>query len=383
MKLSGAISFAALLLFLPVSHALTVEEETLEKTYVEPIKNGLASTFGEVPLAIAGGIASGLLLFGIWKVRRDHRMSVLIVLLSLATSRQPVAACANIENSTLESSYLKYIEDTQWFSQPVERALAARPEDDPHVTPNPSAYRYEPAPGIRQNDEAIRLILRGKAPEALALLEKVEAEHPGLYATAANLGTCFELLGEDEKALKWINEGLDRNPDSHMLAEWLHVRVLEAKIALKADPSWLETHTISGLNPEHGTFETSQGIKDAEGILTSFRSQCTVRSLFIKPRDPVMAQLLYEAATFMLSKRANSVKSTLALAITYGLDEGRAAKLQMEADKIILETPRLSQPGGFGVWMVKWKVPLIFLQCMFLAFVIPMTYVLKKQSSES
>jgi hypothetical protein len=52
---------------------------------------------------------------------------------------------------------------------------------------------------------------------------------------AANLGTALELLGNKEEALHWIREGIRRNPQSHEGTEWLHAKILEAKIAAQKD----------------------------------------------------------------------------------------------------------------------------------------------------
>lgn len=97
-----------------------------------------------------------------------------------------------------------------------------------------------------KNDLATTLTHTNKASEAVELLEQIEAEKPGLYMTASNLGTAYELSGNNEKAIEWIRKGIERNPDSHEGTEWLHVRILEAKIALSKDPKWLESNSVFG-----------------------------------------------------------------------------------------------------------------------------------------
>ena len=133
-------------------------------------------------------------------------------------------------------------------------------------------------------------MLKGNVPAALEMLKKIEDKHPGLYATAANLGTCYELFGDDETAPQWIEEGLRRNPYSHMLAEWLHVRMLQ-----------------------------------------------------------VMGQRLYEAATFMLDSRANAIEAALALAMKYGLPPQRARDLQLRADGVLENSAVLGRPSALGI----------------------------------
>lgn len=383
MKFSSLLILLGVLCFPFSLKALTLSGEALDVSYEHPPES-LVDRIGRMPVSMGGGLLCGLMLFAVWKIRRGRNggKSVGILLISLLTlqgTTRRAEACANIEYTTLENTYTKYLDTLDWFAKPVERALASRPVDDPHVTPNPAAYPTEPPAGIRENDEAVRMVLKGNAKGALEKLKQIETEHPGLYATAANMGTCYELTGDDGQALLWIRQGLQRNPYSHMLAEWLHVRVLEAKIALKADPSWLATHTITGFDPEQESFETEQGVKDTEGLLASFRSQCTVRALFIKPQDPVMAQLLYEAATFMLRERTNSIESTLALAVKYGLPKERVEALQARATAILTQQRMARQPGGFGVWFYRWKYPLIFLNALVLGFLIPVHSVLKRE----
>ncbi|MCX7421427.1 MAG: tetratricopeptide repeat protein [Planctomycetia bacterium] len=87
----------------------------------------------------------------------------------------------------------------------------------------------EPEDHKLRNDYAVMLVRAGELDEALAVLNEIEAVKPGLYATAANLGTVYELSGDVEKALHWIQEGIARNPKSHFGSEWIHVRILQAK----------------------------------------------------------------------------------------------------------------------------------------------------------
>jgi tetratricopeptide (TPR) repeat protein len=79
-------------------------------------------------------------------------------------------------------------------------------------------------------DKAVVTILSGDHQRGIAILLELEHAQPGDYNTAANLGTAYELAGENEQALTWIKEGLKRNPNSHRGTEWLHVLILQAKL---------------------------------------------------------------------------------------------------------------------------------------------------------
>ena len=93
-----------------------------------------------------------------------------------------------------------------------------------------------------------------------SVLEAAEAAESGDYAVASNLGTTYELLGDNVKALEWIKKGLERNPKAHGGTEWVHVKNLEAKNgSLADDPKWLESHTVLGAL-RHETAPGARGI---------------------------------------------------------------------------------------------------------------------------
>jgi len=110
-----------------------------------------------------------------------------------------------------------------------------------------AAYRKEP--NLQHtNDLAVGRLLTGRHSEAISLLKEAEKRFPGQAIVAANLGTAYELSGNDAEALGWIREGVRRDPQEHEGTEWLHVKILEAKTALSRDPEWLKKNTVLGLN---------------------------------------------------------------------------------------------------------------------------------------
>jgi tetratricopeptide (TPR) repeat protein len=92
------------------------------------------------------------------------------------------------------------------------------------------------------------LIYTGEYAKARDVLLEAERISPGHYAVASNLGTAYELLGENEKALEWIRAGMERNRKSHEGTEWVHVKILEAKIAMQNDPDWLSKSSVLGVD---------------------------------------------------------------------------------------------------------------------------------------
>ncbi len=135
-------------------------------------------------------------------------------------------------------------------------------------------------------DYAVALIFVGRVAEAIKVLVALEAQRPGVYTTAANLGTAYELSGNLEAAVKWIGEGIARNPQSHDGTEWLHVAILRAKLKLRADQAWLAQHSV---------LDVAEAREPAE-IVRAIEYQLNERLQFVRPSDAVVCDLFYQAA---------------------------------------------------------------------------------------
>lgn len=138
----------------------------------------------------------------------------------------------------------------------------------------------------QQTDYAVALIHLGRTADAIKVLAGQEQRRPGLYATAVNLGTAYELAGNLEKAAAWIAEGMERNPAGHAGTEWLHLALLKARIQIRDNAYWLEHHRV---------LENAPARSDAE-VLRAIEYQLGERLRFVAPADPVVCDLFFEAA---------------------------------------------------------------------------------------
>ena len=154
-------------------------------------------------------------------------------------------------------------------------------------------------------DRSAQLLRAGNAKDALPMLLDIESAYPGHYETATNLGTAYELLGDNEKALQWIARGIELNPQSHQGSEWLHVLILQAKIQAGEDATWFERNSIMGLPflKEGMNAAAVQLPKNNLGqpasvdeVLEDIRSQMIERIPLVPTNDPVVANILYDAA---------------------------------------------------------------------------------------
>lgn len=198
----------------------------------------------------------------------------------------------------------------------AETHLRIRNDANPGPDPGPAADFKA------RSDYAATLVHRGEAAKAAAILEEIERAKPGEYVVAANLGTAYELSGDNEKALRWIRECLVRNQDSHFGSEWLHVKILEAKIALAKDPAWLRSNTVlgvdfgSGLAPERPS--RWPGDLARRNLSSSLEYQLHERMAFVKAPDPVVGDLLVDLGNLAaIEKSVEHAIAVYGLALTY------------------------------------------------------------------
>lgn len=192
---------------------------------------------------------------------------------------------------------------------------------------NAKSGRSRESNSVDENGVAVALIHLGRTDEALKILEKLEKESPGSYYVAANLGTAYELIGDNERAYKWITEGMKRNPDSHFGTEWLHLKILKAKQEIKKDATWLETNSVLGIDWESIGSDLSKVqvlgsdriVHTAETVTKAIEYQLHERTEFVKPTDPTVASLLYDLSHLVRhSRSAEHGELVLSAAHTYG-----------------------------------------------------------------
>ena len=223
-----------------------------------------------------------------------------ILLATAAALLVPAQACINISDVNLDGKKMEFGEDLAWASKASllpQRAntvsFQAREKD--------LAAKMAGTPTIRErSDYGGVLVFLGQFQKAREVLEAAEQAEPGDYAVASNLGTAYELLGENAKALEWIRKGIERKPGSHGGTEWVHVKILEAKIALASDPKWLETHTVLGIgygpDARPAWLGVAPSAKEKFTVLHGLSYQLRERLKFVKAPDALVGDLLFNLA---------------------------------------------------------------------------------------
>jgi len=258
----------------------------------------------------------------------------LLFAIAIATAL-PALACINTYGTDLQGKpretfftgedlveYLKKPNSTDWRAE--KRRLG---------------QNLERASIEQRNDYAAALLHVGEIKPALAILVQIERTKPGLYATATNLGTAYELAGKNEYALGWIRAGIRRNPQSHDGSEWLHGLILEAKLALAKDAGWLRSHSVLGLDfgnaaipklPARFPVDNRGNRLDAVGTRSAIHMQMAERLQFVPAPDAIVGDLLFDYANLlMLTDTMENATAIYDLALRYGTPRAELARQRM------------------------------------------------------
>jgi len=172
--------------------------------------------------------------------------------------------------------------------------------------------------------KALKNIMESNYEEGIKQLLSIEKKKPNLYETASNLGTAYELQGNIPLAIEWIKEGIKRNAESHGGTEWLHLLILETKLQLENNSTLLKNNHIISL-PNQFDETTTIKIKEKKYSIKEVRDalfyQLKERLIFVKPKDEVVADLLYTFAK--IEEQTTVVEEAeylITMAIEYGFD---------------------------------------------------------------
>jgi hypothetical protein len=263
-----------------------------------------------------------------------NRLSrVLAVSLAIIVVAAPSSACIN----TFKSIFMGHKRDGDTAAMAAELKKAEE------------SYRKDPTLE-NVNDYAVGLILSDRQEEGIQLLRDLERSKPGSAVVASNLGTALELSGKDAEALEWIRESVRRDPKEHHGSEWVHVKILEAKLELAKDPAWLLRSPVLGWRVGDPPLRDEQGRPRRDGEVESAISyQLFERMVFVQSPDAVMGDLYVTAGDLESARTRNDPDALPAngydWALKYGtVHEARVTRLlaeqQARFDKYIAERDR-------------------------------------------
>lgn len=165
-------------------------------------------------------------------------------------------------------------------------------------------------------EKGIIYIIQGKFQKAIDLYLDIEKQKPNQYSTASNLGTAYELIGDNKNALKWITKALELNPNSHEKSEWIHVNILRIKLGE------LSLSSKNLINQDFGNEDspkTSLSTAEIKELINYIYYQLNERMSFVKPKNGIVAQLLFDYGNSLyLIKDFKNAKIAYDKAVEYG-----------------------------------------------------------------
>jgi len=185
------------------------------------------------------------------------------------------------------------------------------------------------------SDKGLLLILLKKYESAIKLYLNIEKIKPDRYSTASNIGTAYELIGENKKALRWIKKSVELDSESHNNSEWIHVKILEAKIK---GEQFYTTNFL--LNTDFGLDilpNTQMPYEQLQDLSNSLYYQLNERVSFVKPEDKIVAQLLFDIGNIAFLLRNNyDALADYKQAKIYGY-EGELIEKRIEQTKLLIK----------------------------------------------
>lgn len=236
---------------------------------------------------------------------------IFIVLFSI-----PVAACLNGEEMVLANNELLYSDYDG--EVPYGHEFGSKERLETFLMTLEKGYNKTKDLDYL-SDQGFVLIILGRYKEAIELYKKIETIQPGRYSTASNIGTAYELIGNNTEALKWIEKAVQINPKSHSSSEWIHVNILKAKI--RGDQYISSKNLIGNDFGNEKQPRSDLGKDDLQLLKMQLYYQLNERISFVKPKDKVVAQLLFDLGNiaFLMNQKADA-KEDYQLAAEYGFN---------------------------------------------------------------
>jgi tetratricopeptide (TPR) repeat protein len=227
------------------------------------------------------------------------------------------------------------------------------------------------------SDYGAMLIYNGQYLQAKSIFIDIERKSPGLYATASNIGTTYELLGQNDSALYWISKALKINPNSHEGSEWIHLKILESKIKANGAEKYFLNHSVLSLDFGDSEKPENKNNIDLLKLRSQLYHQLNERMSFIKPQNQIVGQLLFDLGN--VNAMTMDVKSGLQVyevAKKYGFTSDLLTKRESHFKSLQRKADFRNNTEG---WAKKNPSTAFFvLLALFIAFLTGLIYFVKR-----
>jgi tetratricopeptide (TPR) repeat protein len=154
------------------------------------------------------------------------------------------------------------------------------------------------------SDYAWELVKEGKAKQAIIILDNLLKTHTNEYNILANLGTAYEIVDNNSKALELLTKAIAINKNSHYGSEWIHLNILKQKLNNEAFP----LDKIIDLGNENNKAQWNNATWayriPADSLLKSIAYQLHERIGFIPPKDKIIGRLIFDFAEIIAKTKS-------------------------------------------------------------------------------
>lgn len=203
-------------------------------------------------------------------------------------------ACLNLsgtnlsgEHTTLDMIYFDFEINEYPDQEQIDKGLASLREDLETAASTEKDELY--------TDIAAYMIYDGDYQEAIDYLHKNVQEKENNYSFYSNIGVAHELVGNLDSALYYTQKALIVDNASHGGSEWIHIRILQAEIAVEKNPNWMDNNSVLGFPISADSTPTVlPDTLSPYHFNDHLYFQLHERTYFVKPesQDPFVGQLL-------------------------------------------------------------------------------------------
>lgn len=215
-----------------------------------------------------------------------------------------------------------------------------------------------------KSDFAIMQLKLGDKAKGLSMLVDLYQQHPKEYNIVANLGTAYELNGNNAKALEFLKKALVLNPGAHYHSEWIHINILEQQ--LSDSPDYTKIINL-GIKDFQGWLidKTYKFPQEADSLKVQLAYQLHERIAFIGKPDKVIAQLVLDFAD-IIAKTGN--KNDAYQFYNYALGYDPSLKKTIDSRIGGVKSEQKTVKDTFQWASIVWAIPLAALAVVFLAW---------------
>jgi hypothetical protein len=201
-----------------------------------------------------------------------------------------------------------------------------------------------------QSDLAVNMAYLGEYDKALLILRRLQKENPGNYNVAANLGTTYELVGKNDSALLFIKKSIAINPESHNGTEWVHVKILEAKLNIAKHPDWLAKNSVLQTGVKANSPIDEILTKKANNV----EYQLQERVPFTPFPDAILANVFNELGDLYATQLSiEHAYIAYDFALQYGAGEQYGTRQKMEELKPLLQKEKITIPSWRSYYAIR------------------------------